>query len=349
MGSKAFGSSEPQPLTTKRRPARTGGVIVASPSMPTLPAVQPPKLKAPKGETRQVELRGQVRKLYELTKGVQSKFPNAMPLTAFVAEAKRVLHDLGFQVEKSLAVVGLTRDEVTRPFLNAITDVFGEPYVTHSLGAMVNIGKEGMKQILLHAPRLASNHRTKIVIFSAPNIACNQDGDTGMLYRPNLPEATVTNSELTQFIQKFQRGTFNLHKSQRNIGEDPGDDIDVDMMDPDDIELSVLGMKLSKQMLRDGGFNGGDLASVTCVAARAALHDWERLIEKYVNLDACDITVMSCVQVNGQYQDMGRVDELKYETDFIALREGIAYVNGVKRTIGKVEDKMALEVHELDE
>ena len=279
-----------------------------------------------------------------LTAGVQSQFPNAMPLSVFMEEIKRCLAQFGFHGHNSLAVVGLTRDEAARPLLNAISEVYGEPYVTHSLGAMCNVGREGMRQILGHAPKAVSNMRTKIIIFTAPNVACNQDGDTGIFYRPNLPEATVTSWELSTFVKQFRRGTFNLHKSQR-IGFEPGDEIDSDMLDPDDIEMSVLNMKLSNQLIRDGGMNDTTLTGVTKAAARAALHDYERMIDKFVDLEHCDVAVVSCVQVHGQYQDMGAADYLKYETEFVALREGYVLDKGEKVGFGKVEGMMALQIN----
>ena len=111
-------------------------------------------------------------------------------------ESTRLLADLGFDKDNALAVVGLSRDEVTRPFLNTITKCWGEPYTTHSLGAQCNVGKEGIKQCLEHAPKKTSNARTKLVIFSSPNICCNQESEMGWLYRNGKPEPCATNSEL---------------------------------------------------------------------------------------------------------------------------------------------------------
>ena len=72
---------------------------------------------------------------------------------------------MGFSKENSLAVVGLSRDEVTRPLLKSLTAAWGEPYVTHALGAQCNVGREGIRQCLDHAPRRKSSDRTKLVIF----------------------------------------------------------------------------------------------------------------------------------------------------------------------------------------
>lgn len=70
--------------------------------------------------------------------------------------------------------------------------------MSHSLGAACNIGKAGFKQILMHAPRRTSSARKKIVIFASPNVAMNQDGDAGILYRKGLSEETKTSEEVSE-------------------------------------------------------------------------------------------------------------------------------------------------------
>ena len=58
--------------------------------------------------------------MHELTVGITRKFPNILPLQVFMEESSRILNNLGFDKDSALAVVGLSRDEVTRPFLNRI-------------------------------------------------------------------------------------------------------------------------------------------------------------------------------------------------------------------------------------
>ncbi|GMH88184.1 hypothetical protein TrST_g10285 [Triparma strigata] len=326
----------------KRRP-KVGKIAKG---IPMLPEVEPPRrvprLKVKKGETRQVELRGQARKLHELTVGITRKFPNILPLQVFMEESSRILNNLGFDKDSALAVVGLSRDEVTRPFLNSITEAWGEPYVTHSLGAQCNVGREGIKQCLEHAPKKTSNARTKLVIFCCPNICCNQESETGLMYRNGKPEPCPTNSELQEFIKKLKVGTFNLHKNPHTFC--PDDDIDPEMFDPSDLELSIMNQKLCKQLIRDGGFNDSSLQNITRVAGKSALYDFEKLISRYVNLELCDVAVIHAIQVHGQYQDFGKVDELKYETEFVALQEGYAVVKGERRDFRKDERHALLEV-----
>ena len=45
----------------------------------------------------------------------------------------------------------------------------------------------------------------------------------------------------------MRAGTFNLHKSTHAFTPDD-DDLDLDMLDPDNLELSIMNMKLSKQV-----------------------------------------------------------------------------------------------------
>lgn len=116
------GSTASGVLSTKRRPRQTGGTLTAVQSMPVLPK---PKLVRKKQETRQVELRSQVRLLKELTEGVVKQFPNAMPMDIFGREVGRVMSDLGFGANSTLGVAGLTRDEACRPFLDILTEHYG--------------------------------------------------------------------------------------------------------------------------------------------------------------------------------------------------------------------------------
>ncbi|GMH50318.1 hypothetical protein TL16_g00743 [Triparma laevis f. inornata] len=271
--------------------------------------------------------------------GITRKFPNILPLQVFMEESSRILNNFGFDKDNTLAIVGLTRDEVTQPFLNSITSSWGEPYVTHSLGAQCNVGKEGIKQCLEHAPKKTSNARTKLVFFCCPNIACNQESETGLMYRNGKPEPCPTNSEFLEFIKKLKVGTFNLHKNPHTF--QPDDALDSEMFDPDDIELSIMNQKLCKQLIRDGGFNDTSLQSITRVAGRSALYDFENLVHRYVNLDSVDIAVVQAIQVHGQYQDFGKVEELKYETEFVALQDGYVVVNGERKEFRK-NDRHAL-------
>ncbi len=344
-GKKALGRQIPSTghRNVRARPKQVGAVLQKPPSAISPPRL--PKLKAPKIETRNVELRGMARKLQMLTKGVQKVYPLAMPMDVFVEEATRVLADMGFNASNSLAVVGLTRDEVTRPLLHAVTRAMGEPYVTHSLGGQFNVGKEGIKQMLNRAPQKTSGARPKLVFITGPNLAVNQDGDTGIMYRKNRPEPVDTNSELLEFVRKFKTGTFNLHRNPRS-GFEVGDDLDLEMLTAEDLELTVLHQKLSRQMIRDGGMNNTDLASVARVAARSALHDIEGAVGRYVNLSKVDVAVVSLVQVHGQYHDMGKAEDLKYMTEFVAPQVGYAIVNGGEKIwFRKAEGIMALEMY----
>ena len=72
-----------------------------------------------------------------------------------------------------------------------------------------------------------------------------------------------------------------------------------------------MNQKLCKQLVRDGGFNDSSLQSVTRVAGRAALHDFEVLMDRYVNLEKADVAVISAVQIHGQYQDFGKAEEVR--------------------------------------
>jgi hypothetical protein len=152
--------------------------------------------------------------------------------------------------------------------------------------------------------------------------------------------------QLEEFVARFRRGAFNLGGTHR-IGFDPGNGLDVDMIDPDDVELTVLHEKLARQVVRDGGANETDLVSTTKLAARAAMHDFVRLVERHANLEECDVAVVACVQIHGQYHDMGRAEEIQYDTEFIALQEAVAWVGGEKKVVSKVDGLNQLEVQAI--
>ena len=286
--------------------------------------------------------RGEARLLQELTSGVSSVFPNILPLRTFVEETTRILSTLGFTRDNTLAVVGLSRDERTRPLLNALSKVWGEPYVTHSLGSQCNVGPTGLKQILSHAPLQNSQSRTKVVIFACPNMACNQDGDAGWLYRPNRPEPVPTSSELVEFVSRLKAGRFNLNPHGAPPAGDPGG-VDRESLDPEDLEMSVMCAKLVNQLARDGGLNDTSLPAVSRLACRAALHDFDTLVGRHVNLESCDIAIVGAVQVHGQYQEFGSAKELKFDTEFVALQAGYAIVGGERRAFEKDQRQLALE------
>jgi hypothetical protein len=79
------------------------------------------------------------------------------------------------------------------------------------------------------------------------------------------------------------------------------------------------------------------------VAARAAVHDFEKLFKRHLDLERCDVAVVSGIQVHGQYQEFGTVRELKFDTEFVALQEGYAIVGGERREFQKDPRQLALE------
>ncbi|GMH68375.1 hypothetical protein TrRE_jg13331, partial [Triparma retinervis] len=180
------------------------------------------RLKVPKKETRNVELRGEARLLQELTAGVSSVFPNILPLRTFIEETTRVLSSLGFTRSNSLCAVGLSRDSLAGPLLSSLSSAWGPPYVTHSLGAQCNVGSTGLHTMLLHAPLKDSRSRTKIVVFTGPNLACNQDGEAGWMYRANRPEPVPTCGELGAFVEGLKGGRYKLAGAADPTGLDTG-------------------------------------------------------------------------------------------------------------------------------
>ena len=91
--------------------------------------------------------------------------------------------------------------------------------------------------------------------------------------------------------------------------------------------------------------NDVSLDYITKVAARAALRDFEKLVHRYINFEIVDVAIVSAVQIHGQYQDYGKAQEIKYDTDFVALQKGIAVVGGGEPVeIRKDPDQLCLEI-----
>jgi len=318
-----------KPLKSKRqRPINTGTYLYPSSSMPTLrPQQIPPRplrLKAPKKEVRHSELRGQERKLDELTKGITKVFMNAMPMANFVEESKRILNDFGFNRDNSLAVVGLARDEVARPLLHALCKEWGDPYVTHSLGAQCNIGITGIKQCVSNAPEVQSNGgRKRLVIFTGPNIAVNQDSEVGFLYRERKSGVTNTNNELHEIMKSFKRGGLSVSSSASSL------DL-AGKVDMEDLEMSLLSAKLCKQIGSNsmGFLNDLNLTNMTKLAAQSAREDFENLIYNSLDLNKVDVAVVSCIQIHGQYHDNGEAEKILYDTEFVTMQKGFVVVRG---------------------
>jgi len=218
--------------------------------------------------------------------------------------------------------------------LHLLSKKWGDPYVTHSLGAQCNVGREGLRQCVQHAPEAKSNNgRKKLVIFTSPNIACNQDSEVGLLYRANKSGVSHSNNELTKILQSFQRGNLNVVNK-----------IDGSMLDMNDLEMSLLNAKLSKQCSMESNiFNQMNLQTITRLAGKAALADFEDLIYNTLDLNRVDVAIVSSIQIHGQYHENEESENILYDTEFVALQRGFVVQGGRKEMFRKNPNNVNLE------
>ena len=205
---------------------------------------------------------------------VEKHFPGAMKEGDFVEKTRVDLGRLGFTADNAIACVALCRDELTSPLMDLIRQAWGESFNLSSLAGMFFAGRTGLEAALHHAPDVGGRHR--YIFYAMPHIAVGKDGTLGACSRKGLERSTACGA-LSAFLDELQAGKLNV------------------VMDDDDIEQSILRMRL----LREIPYGRlPDLLELTFLAQKVIQADLERAVGLVVDHGRSDHALITGVQVH---------------------------------------------------
>ena len=203
-------------------------------------------------------------------------FPGARPSVEFVDYSLHILRPFGFQSSNTMACASVCRDELTRPFINNIHEIWGGLFNFSSLAGMLYLGVTGFKAAHHHAPNTDGTER--YVYFAFPHIAIDENGIPGNCRRPGRQEMSHACGALLNVLQDLSQGSVGLELNQ------------------DDLEQSLLKQRLFRK-LRYGEIP--DLVTLTKIAHTVILQDLERMIQLTVDSSSVPYAVFSGIQIHG--------------------------------------------------
>ncbi|EKX48690.1 hypothetical protein GUITHDRAFT_53607, partial [Guillardia theta CCMP2712] len=197
----------------------------------------------------------------------------------FIDHANKVLNKHGFTSKTSINLVSHCRDELCRPFTEAIDSSWEKPsFNIASLAGMVYCGRTGFKSAMAHAPIIDGKER--YVIWVASHVALGE-GEPGMVYRPGREHASAACGALLAALREIQSGKLNVQ------------------LDPTDLEMSLLKQELVGY-LRYGQVP--TLVELTYAAHECILADVQRTAQQSVDREACEYIIISGIQVHGAHE-----------------------------------------------
>lgn len=203
-------------------------------------------------------------------------FPGSRRSADFVDDSLHILKPFGFQSSNTMACASVCRDELTRPLINNINEVWGRLFNFSSLAGMLYLGVTGFKAAHHHSPNTEGTER--YVYFAFPHIAFDENGVPGNCRRPGRQEMSHACGALLNVIQDLSQGSVELELNQ------------------DDLEQSLLMQRLFRK-IRYGEIP--DLVTLTKIAHSVIREDLERMIQLTVDRSSIPYAVFTGIQIHG--------------------------------------------------
>jgi hypothetical protein len=202
-------------------------------------------------------------------------FPTVRTEVDFVRETSWSLGPLGFTAQNTIAIVDVCRDEISQTFVKAVRDQWGEAFNLCSLAGMFFAGRTALSAAMHHAPRL--DGRERYAFCSLPHIAVDAEGRLGACERPGVGQSNACGA-LNAFLKELNGGRLNVS------------------LDENDLEQSLLKMRLIREIHYG---KVPDLLELTRLVQRVALADLEAALRPLIDVEHCDYTVLSGIQIHG--------------------------------------------------
>jgi hypothetical protein len=209
-------------------------------------------------------------------KTLNNLYPGALPQERFVEASSRALKRLGFDADNTIACVGVCRDEICRPLVDAMYEAWGEAFNFSSLAGMLFLGRTGFSAAQHHAP--VHRGRQRYLYLVAAHIALGERGEIGLCHRTGQSKPSNACGALCAFLGELKRGS--VHADLR----------------ADDIEQSLLKARLLEK-IRWGQVPS--LPELTLLAGKVIQEDLENMIALTVDASRADYAVLCGIQIHG--------------------------------------------------
>jgi hypothetical protein len=209
----------------------------------------------------------------------EAAFGETVGLADFVTWSEWSLARVGFRPSNCLAVVDVCRDELMSPVEEAIEECWGRAFQVGSLAGIVLTGRTGMQAALSHVPGEDGRHR--FVAFCLPHIGIDADGTVGHVQRRGMHRASAACGALAAVRDRWLAGEQGLDPDR--------------ILDPDDIEMSLLWRRLSARL---DPAEAPSLAELTVLTRDVAVDDLDRHIRLATGAEPVDVACISGVVVH---------------------------------------------------
>lgn len=160
--------------------------------------------------------RNQIRMTKAFTKKLDELFPGALHHEEAAVSIKHVLRSHGFTTANTIALVAQCRDEITKPFINAIDHAWSGSFNIGALAGTVICGTTGFNAALHHAPQ-DSNGEERYVVFCGPHIAIDAEGKVGSVMRRGRKGASSACGALIAFANELASGRIDVTEKPLDV------------------------------------------------------------------------------------------------------------------------------------
>jgi hypothetical protein len=206
---------------------------------------------------------------------VTDYFPDAIPVDDYVKRTHAALLPYGLVSDKTLAMVGTCRDELTAALSEPVRAVWGPPFVMGSMAGMLLLGAAGLRAAMAHAP--GADGRQRFVVYAMPHVGIDADGVIGSVNRPGQDRKTTACGALMAFREELAGRKLN------------GD------LDPYDLEMSLMRQRLLRA-IPYGDVPG--VVELTTIARDVILEDLRRTAVRLPGWDDADVAIFSGIQIH---------------------------------------------------
>jgi limiting CO2-inducible B/C-like protein len=202
-------------------------------------------------------------------------FPGAIPVEEYVKRTHAAAMAHGLVSGKTLAMVGVCRDELTDNLTEPVRASWGPPFRMSGMAGMLFLGAAGMRAAQHHAP--GADGRQRFVIYVMPHVGIGGDGTLGVVNRPGQQQTTAACGALMGFRAELASGR-----------------VLVDL-DPYDLEMSLLRQRLLRAIPYG---EVPDVVALTKLARDAVLEDLVRIGARMRSWRDADVAVFSGIQIH---------------------------------------------------
>ena len=143
-------------------------------------------------------------------------FPGALHHEEAAVRATHVLRQHGFTAQQTMAVVAQCRDEICKPFVDAIDTNWLGSFNLSSLAGTVNAGFNGFTAAVEHAPTNADG-KGRYVVFCGPHIAIDAEGNIGKVIRRGRAGVSSACGALIAFCGMLQSRKIDTSETSHEV------------------------------------------------------------------------------------------------------------------------------------